>query len=268
MKKYFVITDVHGFYDQMIEALNNAGFDKDNPEHILVSCGDLFDRGKKPRECLEYLMNIPKDRRVFVCGNHEDNLMDLISGSKMLDSADVSNGTVGTVLMLNGESLQGRKTVEHLLDCCDKLKKDEMLQGYFSELRDYYELDNYIFVHGWIPWDIDDTDPLNQKICYIKDDARLWREHRWKCGFSEWYNMKYYEQCGCTYENKKKTIVCGHWHTSYAHKRFHNIGHEFPGNGVRMADCQFEPFVDDGIIGLDACTALTKKCNCWVIEEG
>ena len=119
MKKYFVITDVHGFYDQMIEALNNAGFDKDNPEHILVSCGDLFDRGKKPRECLEYLMSIPKDRRVFVCGNHEDNLMDLISGSKMLDSADVSNGTVGTVLMLNGESLQERKPVEHLLDCCE-----------------------------------------------------------------------------------------------------------------------------------------------------
>lgn len=265
--KYFVITDVHGFYDEMVEALNNAGFNKNNPEHILVSCGDLFDRGKKPRECLEYLMSIPKERRIFVCGNHEDNLIDLINGSKMVDEADVSNGTVGTVLMLNGESTQGRKKVGHILDCCEKLKHDAMLQEYFSELRDYYETDHYIFVHGWIPWDVDDIDLLAQKIFYIKDNPRLWKDYRWRCGFSEWANMRYYENSECVYKDTKKTIVCGHWHVSYTHKRFHNLGHEFPGNDVKMSDCHFEPFIDDGIIGLDACTALTGKCNCVVLED-
>jgi hypothetical protein len=38
--KYFVIADPHGFYDEMIKALDEAGFDKDNEDHWLVSCGD------------------------------------------------------------------------------------------------------------------------------------------------------------------------------------------------------------------------------------
>lgn len=265
--KYFVITDVHGFYEPMIEALTKAGFDKDNPEHTLVSCGDLFDRGRKPRECLQYLLSIPKERRVFVQGNHEDNLIGLINGSKHLDYADVSNGTIGTVLLLNGESLRGKKTTEHIEECCKALKKDEELQTYLNELQDYYETEHYIFVHGWIPWEVDDSDWQNQKIYFIKDDKRLWKDARWLCGFSQWYDMKYYEQCGCTYRDEKKTIVCGHWHVSYAHKRFHHHGEEMPCEGVRISDCCFEPFYDDGIIGLDACTALTDKCNCVVIED-
>ena len=33
MKKYFIVADVHGFYDEMIDALNEAGFDKNNENH-------------------------------------------------------------------------------------------------------------------------------------------------------------------------------------------------------------------------------------------
>lgn len=267
MKKYFVITDVHSFYDEMLEALNKAGFDRENPDHILVSCGDLFDRGQKPRECLEYIMSLPKERRALVCGNHEDNLMDLLAGVRAYDSADMGNGTLNTILLLAGQTTKGRKSLERLSECRKKLKEDKMLQEYFSELKDYYEIDNYIFVHGWIPWDIDATDPDHQKMYYIRDVPRLWKDARWECGFMQWYDMKYYAQCGCTYE-ESKTIVCGHWHTSFAHARIHNLGYEFPEDGVKLSECHFEPFIDDGIIGLDACTALTGKCNCYVIEEG
>ena len=45
MHKFFCISDIHSFYEPMIEALNNAGFNPENPEHILVVCGDVFDRG-------------------------------------------------------------------------------------------------------------------------------------------------------------------------------------------------------------------------------
>ena len=30
MNKYFVVSDIHGFYDELIEALNTAGYDKNN----------------------------------------------------------------------------------------------------------------------------------------------------------------------------------------------------------------------------------------------
>lgn len=45
MAKLFCISDVHGFYNEMREALDNAGFDPNNEEHWLISLGDIWDRG-------------------------------------------------------------------------------------------------------------------------------------------------------------------------------------------------------------------------------
>lgn len=44
------MSDIHSYYNEMIDALNKASFDKDNENHILVVCGDLFDRGKQTLE--------------------------------------------------------------------------------------------------------------------------------------------------------------------------------------------------------------------------
>lgn len=41
-RKYFCVADVHGFYNEMMSALNNAGYDKNNPNHVFCSCGDLL----------------------------------------------------------------------------------------------------------------------------------------------------------------------------------------------------------------------------------
>ena len=38
MKKYFVVADIHSFYDEFMKALNDAGFDINNEDHILISC--------------------------------------------------------------------------------------------------------------------------------------------------------------------------------------------------------------------------------------
>ena len=51
MKKLFVVSDVHSFYTQLIKVLNEKGFDKNNPEHWFVSCGDLLDRGPESQQC-------------------------------------------------------------------------------------------------------------------------------------------------------------------------------------------------------------------------
>lgn len=44
MKKYFVASDIHSFYTPFIKELNKTGFDLNNEEHILIICGDLFDK--------------------------------------------------------------------------------------------------------------------------------------------------------------------------------------------------------------------------------
>ena len=70
--KYFCVSDVHGYFDQLLHVLEKAGFDKNNPEHTLISCGDHFDRGRQPTEVMNYLMALP--RKILIRGNHEDLL--------------------------------------------------------------------------------------------------------------------------------------------------------------------------------------------------
>ena len=47
MKKYFVCSDIHGFYKEWMSSLDEVGFDINNNEHILIVLGDIFDRGRE-----------------------------------------------------------------------------------------------------------------------------------------------------------------------------------------------------------------------------
>ena len=47
--KYFVSSDIHGFFDEWMFALKRENFDISNPEHKIIVCGDLFDRGRQPK---------------------------------------------------------------------------------------------------------------------------------------------------------------------------------------------------------------------------
>lgn len=97
--KYFVITDIHSFFDEMIDTLRKAGFDKDNSNHTLVSCGDLLDRGDKSLETLQFINSLP--RKILVRGNHEDLLEECIARKEFYQH-DLHNGTLKTVMNLCG----------------------------------------------------------------------------------------------------------------------------------------------------------------------
>lgn len=258
--KYFVVTDVHGYFTEMKYALDEAGYDPSNPNHFFISCGDVFDRGTEPDKILFYLNSLPSDRRAFVQGNHESILIEFLRGSRRWSYADVRNGTMDTILQLTGVP-----TYYKFDDALRILSKDEELHNYLDSLVDYYETANHIFVHGWIP------KRYNPDMTYSYNDWRNatheeWEIARRECGFAMWEDMHFMEKTGET-EREEKTIVCGHWHTSYAHVRYHNLGIEFPVGNAGIEKCHFEPFIDDRIVGLDACTALTHKINVLVIEE-
>ena len=61
--------------------------------------------------------------------------------------------------------------------------------------------------------------------------------------------------------DENKTIVCGHWHTSYGHSKYEHKGTEFG------EDADFSPYYAPGIIAIDACTAFSGMVNCLVIED-
>lgn len=243
--KYFIVSDVHSYFDIMKEALDRAGFDKDSPEHIFVSLGDLLDRGRQPRECLQFVNSL--ERKILIRGNHED-LMEEMIAIRYPRSHDLSNGTWYSAVDLTKK--------DNVIDVFESMKKDKDYNDYISSTVDYYEIKTSIFVHGWIPcfyWESFNGYRHDWSKNTDWRNTSDWKPYRWLNGMEAWKN-------GII--EKNKTIFCGHWHTSFGNYRYHQSGDCEFGN---TAD--FGPFIDTGIVALDACTAYSKKINVFVLEE-
>lgn len=243
MKKYFLCSDVHSFYSPMIEALTKAGYDKDNPDHVFVHCGDLLDRGSESMKTLNFVNSIPSNRKILIRGNHEDLLEECIERQEFLYH-DVHNGTLTTIYNLCGRNELDFWYKNDYKDVFNIVKKYKPLYKYLNSLHDYVELGNYIFVHGWIP---------SRKYSPNRD----WHEGDWKQ--ARWFNgMEKWRQGA---KEEGKTVVCGHWHTSWGNSKLHQEGSEWG------KDASFKPFIDDGIIALDGCVAESHKVNVVVLED-
>lgn len=239
--KYFVSSDIHGFYDVWQNALKDKGFNLDNPKHKIILCGDLFDRGSQPKEIIEFVLK-HKDKVILIRGNHED-LMEQMIERNSSDYGDLCNGTAQTIVDLYPEWQISEFDLK-------KIAKETRLQEVLDMCVDYYETTHYTFVHGWIPI---------VENCYLYDSnwrtarKECWEKARW-ANPVEMYRYEIYEP--------NKTIVCGHWHCSA-------LWHEQnPDEYEEFGDkANFEPFMTKNMIAIDACTTYSKRVNVLIINE-
>jgi serine/threonine protein phosphatase 1 len=141
--KYFVISDPHGHYTEMIAALNEAGFDENNPDHHLVIAGDLFDRGAENIKILEYVHALLiKGKVTLIKGNHEEFFFlpqDFVWNYQ-------NNGFDTTVDEFLGDieprSLKPYDLLNKILSLQPKL--GEVLSSMF----DSFKVNNYIITHA------------------------------------------------------------------------------------------------------------------------
>lgn len=251
MKQYFVIADIHGFYTAMIKSLHKAGFRKSNPNHILIVCGDIFDRGNESPKVYEFLRSLPKKRRILIRGNHEYLLRDLVTRGYPYDY-DAHNGTLGTINSFV-ETIAPITPEVHVSfhDRCTLFKELGVLDWIFSdEWVNYYELGKYIFVHSWIPVDTHSHLPLY----YIGSYHRFTMMEDWRNASDYWWEEATW---GCPIKMyladlipEGKTIVCGHWRVSDFHAIFNQ--EEQINNNI---------YISERLIGLDATTASSGFCN-------
>ena len=250
--KLYVCSDIHGYFDEFKKALDEMGFDPSNDEHLLVVCGDTTDRGSQPLEVISYLSKlIDENKCVVIKGNHEQLVIDCLN-RKYPGSHDFSNGTFDTICDLGGA--KGGRPFD---ECC--IVANDRFKPFVNKMVNYFETNNYVFVHGWIPVNCYDGLPAyyrhNRKFL-IKDDWRFahqkeWDDAMWLCG----PNMARHG-----FNNTGKTIVFGHWHTSY-------LWAIKEGRSEFDEDAKFDPFFGDGYIAIDGCTAHTGKVNVIVLED-
>ena len=236
--KFFVFSDIHGHYTQLIEALDTAGYDRDNESHIIVGCGDYFDRGRENKKVYDFLCSV--ERKVLVRGNHDDMLLDVIENGRY-NFTHVHNGTDLTLEEFFGsENVRGDGTL-----AADR-ETSERLMAFLRGMRNYYETDRYVFVHGWIP--VIAHGGIREPLPLWRQAADLtWSHARYLC-----WNEEY--RAGSTL--RAKTIVCGHRSVSYAA--------EFEKD---RASGDSSPFYGDGVIAVDALTIRSGRVNVVVIED-
>lgn len=251
--KYFVTSDVHSYYAELMEALNEKGFEVDNAEHTLCVCGDLFDRGDETVKLFEFAKELQKQGRlIYVKGNHEDLLEQCvkeISMGRVPGRHHFSNGTVKTICQFCGKSEWIVYDPTWRDKICETMQP--VLEFINNNCIDSAEIGDYILVHGWIP-----------SFTYLNDfrngNESDWKEARWLNGMDMWRNP--------ANRVKGKTVVCGHWHCSWGWSHIRQERKEWPQKNRKDWLDSFVPFVDDGIIAIDACTEYTGKVNCIVFE--
>lgn len=130
MKK-FVIGDVHGNYEELMDLL-----DKINPDlrqDQLIYLGDYIDRGPQSYKVIRFLIDLQnkygKEHVVLLRGNHEDMAIENIEHGRI----DCFNGYDITFM--------------------DFIKNNDSIENYyefFKGLPLYYEDESFIYVHGGI----------------------------------------------------------------------------------------------------------------------
>lgn len=252
MPKLFVVSDIHGFYNELIAALADAGFDESNKDHWLISCGDHFDRGPKNNEVMKYIMNLP--RKVIIKGNHE-LLFDEMCARGYPETHDVSNGTASTIAELGYLGVMDGDWTE----ACDRAYK--RTRPFFKEMVNYFETENYIFIHSWIPT-LPGENYDGKPWWYAPKRYDIFNPNWRKGNDIEWENAVWdnpFKQAARGLNKTDKIIVFGHWHcsTGWAQSKADEFG----------ANARWDPYYGEGFIAIDRCTAATKQVNVLVLED-
>ena len=242
MPKLFVCSDVHSHFTQLKKALDEAGFDPNNTNHWLISCGDLFDRGSESEELFKFVMSL--ERKILIKGNH-DTLLEECCMRGFPYSHDKSNGTAKTIWHLG--------KLNSFEECCQTTWGK--LGRYRELLVNYFETKQYIFVHSWIVLNKVGIDAYEYREDWRKGSNEEWEQIMWTNPF--WRAQDGLNKTG-------KTIVFGHWHCSTGHAM--ERGYEISEFGK---DAIWEPYINkqQGIIGIDRCVSYTNKVNIIVLED-
>ena len=264
--RYVFVSDIHGQFDKLTKALNEAHFNKD--ADTIVVLGDSFDRGPKSLEVLQFIMSCPN--RILVWGNHDLRLRDLVSGKAHAQSYDLSNGVAETIRSFCGDHIYGRLALALNIFVSDDAYKDtlKLLWQYFDECVYAVEWSNLIGVHGWIPTAVDYQKtkydkwgyPMSETVLkYFPDwrssDRDTWYEATW-CHTQKIFDQKIFEP--------NKTLIVGHWH-AWRLRSFASNG-EVVYSDIKNID--YRTFVyEDKLIAIDGCTNLEPGVvNTYVYE--
>lgn len=234
MKKAFVIGDIHGQIRMLNELLKNWNCDSEQ----LVFLGDYIDRGEDSYGVLHRVQDlVSKYGAVAIGGNHELMLLDWLNDPEdywfmkwredesILNEEEEAGMSQSIYYYIHG----GDKTINSFYESRQAYKEKPShhatyIKNFFENdirfienLPDYYEWNDYIFVHAGVDLDLEDW----------RDTPAL--EMRWtRKGFHQAIN------------ETGKMIVFGHHPTRY-------LNHD-KSNNIWQSPCGTKIGIDGGAV--------------------
>ena len=137
----YVVSDIHGNYELLVKLLKKINFSEDDTLFVL---GDVIDKGKDVQKLLNLLFGELRDNSVVLAGNHEYELIKLVTDLIVKDASD-------DVILSECKKFLG---VENL----SLQDVDDIMNMPYT-----HEEDDFILVHAGIPFDIKGNQiPLEQ----------------------------------------------------------------------------------------------------------
>lgn len=261
LNTYFVFSDVHGEYDALLKSLQDAGYNSNDPTHVLVSLGDNFDRGPNSKKVwnLLYSKAYSTNKPICVKGNHDVMFQEFLE--KGMDGEFVLFNILHNGLGKTIQSFSAIDTSTFKIADLNKAKtiinRDPVLK-WLQSLPLYYETQHFIFCHAGI----------NPMI----GDWRATDEH-----YMLWDIKDSHLPC----ENTNKNVIIGHHHAFRVRENAIKAGY----GDVDIQTCRYtvgdksykykyfgnqdehRPFICENKIAIDGCTNYTGKVNVLVIQD-
>lgn len=181
MKRYLVISDIHGTYTAFLQLLEKMNYSEETDQLILL--GDYIDRGQESKEVLDQVIALQKEGAIVLRGNHDQMMLDAYEGKQAALDRWLRNGGKQTM------ASYGSKDWELVKENPDFLRHLNFIRG----LAYYHETEDYIFVHAGV---LPDQDPA-----HTDPEILLW--------IREEFYLNY---------QGEKLVVFGHTPTKYLHK--------------------------------------------------
>jgi len=263
--RYVFISDVHGQYHKMLEALDSVGFNAE--KDTIVNIGDPFDRGPESKEVLDYLMNCPN--RILIWGNHDARLYELTNVPHFITGADFQNGINETLKSLTRDQEKPAAFCDYTqygddipmsaTDMLYLLRRNEKFTQYINEAIWAIEFPDLVVAHAWVPYS-----RWLEKV-RVRED---WRNATWE----EWYDCSWGPSRKLMVQEQfiDKPLLIGHW---WAFDLAEAKGEKRSSKLSKHIDCSTFVLKDEQgntkLIAIDGCSNWEHggKVNAYVYES-
>lgn len=232
---YYVMSDIHGSYIQMMKALEHWNSDE---EHLVV-IGDLIDRGPDSWKVVNELMMLKEkhpDSVTVTKGNHEEMLLAWLMNTPY-DLLETYYNPMHKETIESFMGIERYKRSTRSQRAKDLIYNNKKELSFMNRLPLYVEKENMIFVHAGIDLHAEDWRTATDEMLWVRNPFI--------------YSSK----------TPEKRVFFGHTPTSFIHPKG-----EIKNNGIWVSEDSKKVGIDGGVSMGGQLNALRVSRDSSIVE--